>query len=100
MSPNAWAERFAKIGEIDADDPAIWEGRLFLTIDLDWAIDAAIAMCLDLIEAAGVAATVFVTHDTPLLARMRNNPRIELGLHPDFNPLLDGRGRPLVGAQR
>ena len=95
---SAWAERFAKIGDIDVDNPATWEGRLFLTFDLDWAIDPAIAMCLDLIEAAGVAATVFVTHDTPLLARMRENPRIELGLHPNFNPLLDGTAQGNGGA--
>ncbi len=93
---SAWAERFGRINEIDADDPPTWEGRLFLTLDLDWAIDPAIALCLDLIEDAGVAATVFVTHDTPLLARMRANPRLELGLHPNFNPLLDRPGGQLV----
>lgn len=87
---SVWAERFAKISDIDVDDPSSWEDRLFLTLDLDWAIDPAIAVCLDVIEETGVAATLFVTHDTPLLERMRRNPRIELGLHPDFGPLLEG----------
>jgi len=90
MKRTSWAERFGRIGDIDAARPATWEGRLFLTLDLDWAIDAAIEHCLDLLDESGVAATVFVTHDTPLLARMRANPRLELGLHPNFNPLLEG----------
>lgn len=90
MKRDSWAERFGRLGEIDAARPQTWEGRLFLTIDLDWAIDAAIEQCLDRVEEAGVAATIFVTHDTPLLARMRRNTRIELGLHPNFNPLLEG----------
>lgn len=94
-----WAERFGKIGEIDAASPETWEERLFLTIDLDWAIDPAIEHCLDLIDEAAVAATIFVTHDTPLLARMRANPRLELGLHPDFNPLLEGEERLAGGAR-
>lgn len=86
----SWAEKFGKISEIDAAKPSTWDDRVFLTIDIDWAIDPVIAFCLDLIDEAGVAATIFVTHDTPLLSRMRANPKIELGLHPNFNPLLDG----------
>jgi hypothetical protein len=96
--PSNWAELFSNIGMIDAAKPETWDGRLFLTIDLDWAIDPAIELCLDLIEEVGIAATVFVTHDTPLLARMRTNPRLELGLHPNFNSLLDGVERPAGGA--
>lgn len=90
MKRASWVERFGRIGDIDPARPQTWEGRLFLTLDLDWAIDAAIERCLDAVEDAGVAATIFVTHDTPLLARMRRNPRLELGLHPNFNPLLEG----------
>lgn len=88
---SAWAKRFGKVTDIDVGDPSSWEDRVFLTLDLDWAIDPAIALCLDVIEETGVAATLFVTHDTPLLERMRRNPLIELGLHPNFGPLLDGR---------
>lgn len=84
------AGRFGRIGEIDPADEASWNGRVFLTLDIDWAHDEVLADCIDLVEAAGVAATWFVTHDTPLLARLRANPRFELGLHPNFNPLLDG----------
>lgn len=90
MKRSSWTERFGCVGEIDVARPQTWQGRIFLTIDLDWAIDAVIEQCLCMIEETGVAATVFVTHDTPLLSRMRSNARIELGLHPNFNPLLEG----------
>lgn len=63
---------------------------LCLTIDIDWAHDAVVADTLALVAEAGVAATWFVTHATPVLADIRATPRQELGLHPNFNPLLDG----------
>jgi hypothetical protein len=45
---------------------------------------------LDIIEEYDIKATFFVTHNTPLLERMRANPKIELGIHPNFNFLLEG----------
>ncbi len=60
---------------------------VYLTFDVDWAHDEVIAHMLDIIEKEKVPATIFVTHDTPLLARMRANPNIELGAHPNFIPL-------------
>ena len=60
---------------------------VYLTFDIDWAHDDVIAHMLDVIETENVPATIFVTHDTPLLARMRANPNIELGAHPNFIPL-------------
>lgn len=63
---------------------------IVLTFDMDWCSDQVLAAALDRVERAGVAATFFVTHDTPLLARMRENPLIELGIHPNYNKLLDG----------
>lgn len=49
-------------------------------------------LCLlfDIIEKNNIKATFFVTHETKLLDRMRANPNIELGIHPNFNPLLSG----------
>lgn len=66
------------------------EDRVFLTFDVDWANDDVIAFTLDLIEGLEINATFFITHETEMLKRMRDNPRIELGIHPNFNPLLDG----------
>ncbi len=59
---------------------------VYLTFDLDWACDAVIAATLDILEREELPATIFVTHGTPLLARMRKNPRLELGVHPNFIP--------------
>ncbi len=60
---------------------------IYLTFDVDWAHDEVITHMLDILEKEKVPATIFVTHDTPLLARMRANPNIELGAHPNFIPL-------------
>jgi len=86
-------DRFGLISEIDVDEPDSWRERIFLTFDLDWAADAVIDDTIDLVEAAGAAATWFVTHDTPVLERLRANSRFELGIHPNFNFLLLGDGR-------
>lgn len=59
---------------------------LFLGSDIDFVPDYMLAHLLDLIEESGVAWTFFVTHDTPLIARMRSNPRWELALHPYHHP--------------
>lgn len=60
---------------------------VYLTFDIDWAHDEVIAHMLDILEQEQVPATIFVTHDTPLLARMRAHPNWELGAHPNFIPL-------------
>lgn len=67
--------------------------KIYLTFDLDWCSDFVLADTLDLLEQRDVHATFFVTHDTPLLARMRENSKFELGIHPNFNPLLEGNSR-------
>jgi hypothetical protein len=82
------SDRFATISTIRSTDAATWDKRVFLTFDVDWAHDRVLEDSIDLVEQAGVAATWFVTHDTPLLARLRSNPRFELGIHPNFLPLL------------
>jgi len=63
---------------------------LCLTIDIDWAHDAVIADTLELLETLGAKATWFVTHATATLDEIRAARGHELGLHPNFNPLLDG----------
>lgn len=81
------------LGEIQPEDEASWKDRLFLTIDVDWAHDEVLSDTIDLVDQAGVHATWFVTHDTPVLERLRANPRYELGIHPNFNWLLAGDAR-------
>jgi hypothetical protein len=65
----------------------------YLTLDIDWAHDDILDDAIELMEVYQVPATWFVTHDTPLLARLRSNPNFELGIHPNFNFLLNGDDR-------
>jgi hypothetical protein len=82
--------KFSTISSIELDDANSWKTTLFLTLDIDWCHDDVLAYSIDLLERADVSATWFVTHDTPLLDRLRANPKFELGIHPNFNFLLQG----------
>jgi len=82
---------FTQIKTIDPLQQSSWQGKIFLTFDLDWAPDYVLAHVLDILEHRTIKATLFVTHRTPLLERMRANPHLELGIHPNFNPLLYGK---------
>ena len=62
--------------------------KIFLTFDMDWAIDEVIENTLDIIESENVKATFFITHETKVLKRLRDNDNIELGIHPNFNHLI------------
>jgi len=60
---------------------------VYLTLDVDWAPDAAIEATAEILERAGCPATWFVTHETPALERLRARPELhELGIHPNFLP--------------
>jgi hypothetical protein len=83
----------AKLSQIRPEDTSTWQDRLFLTIDIDWAHDEVLADTIDLLDRSNIHATWFVTHDTPLLERLRANPQYELGIHPNFNWLLSGDPR-------
>lgn len=61
-----------------------------ITIDMDWACDDVLKYSIDYLERHNVKATFFVTHNTPLLERLRGNPLFELGVHPNFQYLLNG----------
>lgn len=81
---------FRNIKSIDVKNTSSWQNKIFLTFDIDWASDEVLSYTLDIIEKYDIKATFFVTHETKLLERMRNNSNIELGIHPNFNPLLSG----------
>lgn len=85
------ADDFAIISKIEVKKETTWKPKVFLTFDIDWAHDEVLLDTIELVEKAGVAATWFVTHETPLLARLRSNPQFELGIHPNFNALLNGQ---------
>lgn len=65
------------------------DNEIFITIDIDWASDEVLDYTISFFEQENISATFFVTHDTPLLKRLRNNLLFELGLHPNFQKLLN-----------
>lgn len=83
-------KNFRTISSIDVKSEATWRDSIFLTFDIDWAHDNVLSDTIDIVEKADVAATWFVTHDTVILNRLRKNPKFELGIHPNFNLLLNG----------
>tara|TARA_B100000519_G_scaffold155085_1_gene136361 strand:- start:208 stop:951 length:744 start_codon:yes stop_codon:yes gene_type:complete len=86
-------DSFGLVSEIIPERPETWQGRNFLTFDVDWASDEVLTFCIDMVEQSGVSATWFITHDTPVLDRLRRNERFEVGLHPNFNNLLNSIAR-------
>ena len=62
---------------------------IYFTFDMDWAADFVLTDFLELVQSLKICATVFVTHYTPVLEEMKND-KIELGIHPNYNPLLQG----------
>lgn len=62
---------------------------LAITIDVDWAADAVLADTIELVEAHGLRATVFVTHETPVLSGL-DPDKFEIALHPNLNRALLG----------
>lgn len=70
-----------------------YDRTIYITFDVDWAADQVLAHALDYIEEAGLRATIFITHDSPVLDRLKNNASIEMGVHPNYRPLLSGEGR-------
>lgn len=58
-----------------------------VTLDIDWAPDAAIDFTRELLVQHRVKATWFVTHASPAVDRLREHPELfELGIHPNFAP--------------
>ncbi len=59
------------------------------TSDIDWAPDIAIDYMLSLFEKYSVKCTLFATHKTNELS-LCNRGLFEIGIHPNFNPVLQG----------
>lgn len=70
-----------------------WKNKIYITLDIDWVHDDILSNTIDVIEEYDVFATWFVTHQTPILERLKENPKFELGIHPNFNFLLNGDKR-------
>ncbi len=78
--------KFEKINSINLTDD--FNDKIFITLDLDWAIDELIDDTLNLLNQYDVKATWFITHKTDLLDVLQKNENFELGIHPNFNKIL------------
>ena len=56
--------------------------ELIVTIDLDWACEAAIEQTLDFFYKQGIKPTIFTTHNSQVIKSVIND--LEVGLHPYF----------------
>ena len=82
--------RLSTISRIELREESSWNNKIFLTFDIDWAHDDVLNNVIDIVEESNVSATWFVTHKTKVLERLKRNPSFELGIHPNFNFLLEG----------
>lgn len=61
---------------------------IYITFDLDWCHDDILCDTLDIINEYDVKATFFATKGAPSVSLIEQNSNYELGIHPNFNPLL------------
>lgn len=85
-------DNFEKIKTINPDIENTW-CRNFLTFDIDWAADEILADTMSLVAEKNIKVTWFVTHGSPTVSKIRENNAWEMGLHPNFNQLLNGEKR-------
>ena len=84
-------EIFKKISDINLEEKDSWKGKIFLTLDTDWACDEVLNYVIDIIEEyQNLKVTWFLTNETKVLERLLKNEDFELGIHPNFNRLLEG----------
>ena len=84
---------FIHFKEIIIEDKSSWSNKAILTFDVDWASDEVLQYVLDIVEAENVKCCFFVTHKTEVLQRIKNNKKNEIGIHPNFNPILNGSSK-------
>lgn len=65
-----------------------WKDKLFITSDIDWASDEVLDFTINLFEKYNTKCTFFATHQTVLINNLSSN--FDVGLHPNFNFLLQG----------
>lgn len=82
---------YGLMSQINVEDTSSWQDKVFLTFDVDWAHDDIIEDVLQLCSAFSAHATFFATHKCKVLdSTSIDHHTIEIGLHPNFNPLLNG----------
>ena len=79
-----------KLCDLVPEEVGTWENKTIIEIDVDWAHDDVIADTVELISEFGVETTWFATHKSAALDNIRNHADFEIGIHPNFMPLLRG----------
>ena len=84
--------KFKRISEIDITNKN-WVDQIYITIDVDWASDEVLDDTLNLFIKNKTKATILLTHKTKLIKKITENPLFDIGIHPNFNYLLNGDNR-------
>jgi len=79
---------FLKISDMCLENKN-WKESIFITIDVDWASDEVLKDTIDILSDSNIKATILMTHKTDLIQDIEKNPLFELGIHPNFNFLLN-----------
>ena len=81
-------KRTKKINEICVNNHLTWSSSVFLTFDTDWADDFIIEDTLEILTRYNHSATLFATGQSSLIRDLQSSRDFEIGIHPNFNPLL------------
>jgi len=86
--PKSQSDPFGLISDIDLARADSWQGKVFVTLDVDWAPDFVIREVDEIIETLGIPATWFITHKSDAVLQLFGRDQYEIGVHPNFAPLL------------
>lgn len=64
--------------------------ELYLTFDMDWAIDEVLFDFYSLVKELSVVGVIHVTHETKFINMFREEKILDCGIHPNYNFLLGG----------
>lgn len=70
-------------------EPTTWQNKTFITFDVDWASDEVLEYVIEILKKYDAKGTFFATHKTKVLDSS-NSSNYEVGMHPNFNFLLNG----------
>lgn len=81
-------KKFGLLKDISISKKSSWQGKLFLTLDIDWAPDFIIDYCSEILVKNNIKATWFVTHRSKAIDNIKGENLFDLGIHPNLNDLL------------
>jgi len=70
----------------------MWNKTIYLTFDMDWAIDEVLEDFYNLLKKYRLVGTMHVTHETKMLKEFRRDGILDLGIHPNYNSVLESMG--------